>query len=66
MKPTDILALILFGSFGAWLVIAPNSVIRFYGSFHRKNLEVKPIVVRILGFLWIILFVSVILFATSK
>ena len=66
----DVLAIALFGSFGAWWAIAPESVARFYkrldrySPFHRGLAwEPKPVFVRIIGVLWIALVVSVFLFA---
>jgi succinate-acetate transporter protein len=61
MSKSDIFGCALFSSFGLWLILAPQSVIRFYKWFHRNKLLPMPTmkVLRILGLFWIILVVIV-------
>ena len=45
-------------SFGAWWLLAPHSVIRFYTWYWRgKGVFPRPMAVRIFGAVWILLMV---------
>ena len=68
MSASDTISLILFVALGAWWLIAPRSVIRFYTWFHGKHLRVhpKPLGVRIAGFLWIVLVVGIVFFGSRR
>jgi hypothetical protein len=63
MKAQDYLGLILFVGFGLWWVLFPNSVIRFYQWFHGGKVSVrKPLMVRVVGVLWIVMVLGVTLY----
>jgi succinate-acetate transporter protein len=52
----DMIGGIAFASFGLWWLLFPRSVLRFYGAFHRGQIELpKPLGVRLAGGLWLIL-----------
>jgi len=60
MKPQDYLGMTVFVGFGLWWVLLPDSVIRFYGWFHRGKLSMPgPLTVRMIGLAWIALVLSV-------
>jgi hypothetical protein len=61
MKTSEIIGCFLCSSFGLWWVVAPQSVIRFYLWFHRNKIipMPTPMVIRILGFLWVVPVVGV-------
>jgi hypothetical protein len=68
MGATDLLALVLFSSFGVWWFVAPQSVIAFYSWLRRKPLTPRPnpIAIRITGLLWVVLVVSVVAFVARR
>ena len=45
--------------FSLWLILAPRSVIRFYGWFHRMKLPLEPRRVRIAGAFALFLVVAI-------
>jgi succinate-acetate transporter protein len=64
MKPEDYIGLTVFVGFGLWWVLFPNSVIRFYGWFHRGKVSMpRQSAVRMLGALWIAFVLGVTLYA---
>jgi succinate-acetate transporter protein len=62
-KMNDTAWTIAFASFGAWWLVAPESVIRFYHWFHRRSRSQvqmpKPMEIRLLGLSQITLVVCV-------
>ena len=63
MNPSDIGAIALFGGFGLWWVLLPDSVVRFYRWFHRGQVKMPtPLIIRFIGIAWLILFGAVMLF----
>lgn len=58
MKTSDVVAIIAFASFGAWWLIVPRSVNRFYSWLHKRYRPKKPLEIRIVGLLWIILVIG--------
>jgi hypothetical protein len=59
---TDIVPAALFGLFGLWWILAPHSVLHFYGTLHRGKIRLpSPNGVRIAGGLWLALLVVVFL-----
>jgi hypothetical protein len=51
MNPSDIGAIALFGGFGLWWVLLPDSVVRFYRWFHRGQVKMPtPLAIRFIGF----------------
>jgi len=68
IQVSDVVGLVAFASFGLWCVFFPGSVISFYAWFHRgKVMLPKPIGVRLVGALWVLLLVGVAWFnLTSK
>jgi len=68
MKIDDVVGIIAFTSLGAWWLIAPQSVVRFYSWFYkRSNRKIefpKLRVIRIIGLLWMILVICVSIWQT--
>jgi hypothetical protein len=68
---SDILGFLLFYSYGFWLLLAPASVIKFYNCFHDEYLRrhpsraimPKPLVLRILGLLWLVILTLAVFFS---
>jgi hypothetical protein len=57
---SDLLGSGLFVGFGAWFLLAPQSVIAFYSWFHRGRVVMpKPLGVRTVGALSLCLLVAV-------
>jgi hypothetical protein len=56
MNTTDWIGTLAFAAFGAWWIVLPRSVIRFYGWFHRGRLRAPSTVgIQIVGAFWILL-----------
>jgi hypothetical protein len=67
MKAQDYLGLTLFVGFGLWWVLFPNSVIRFYQWLHRGKVSVrKPLMIRVLGVVWLVMVLGVTLYQSNK
>ena len=59
MTSAKIVEVMLVASFGLWWLLFPASVIRFYTWLHRgKFIALRPIGVRLVGAIWILLVVA--------
>ena len=57
---SDMFGLLLALSFGVWWILFPSSVINFYTWFHRGKVALpRPIGVRLVGGLWVVVVVVV-------
>jgi succinate-acetate transporter protein len=66
MPISDLLAITVFVSFGLWWLLLPQSVARFYPWFHRRKIKMpEPIVIRIIGGVWIIIVFALVLSAKN-
>jgi len=64
MNRGDYIGLAVFGSFGLWWLLFPNSVIRFYTWFHGGRVSLpRQVAIRVLGGLWIALVLAITMFA---
>ena len=49
---------VIFGGFGLWWALFPNSVIRFYKWFHNGKVKMaSPKAIRIIGIIWTVFFI---------
>ena len=56
MKPADVIGFAAVVSIGLWLLVFPESVIRFYAWFHHGRTALpRPRGVRIGGAIWLVL-----------
>lgn len=63
MNVSDYIGLAVFVGFGLWWILFPRSVWGFYGRFHSTHRQPpRPVVVRLIGFFWVVLVLSVFLF----
>ena len=66
MSSSEILGFVFYLSFGIWLMLFPNSVIRIYARLLRgKVASPKPLVIRLIGLAWIVLF-CVVIFSINR
>jgi hypothetical protein len=61
MKVSDYIMIGVFGGFGLWWVIFPQSVVQFYTWFHRGAVKMPRSLfgVRLAGVLWLALLATV-------
>jgi hypothetical protein len=66
MSTSDLAGFVLYLSFGLWWLLFPNSVIRLCAWLLRgKAPSLKPLVVRLIGLAWIVLF-CVVIFSINR
>jgi hypothetical protein len=62
MTPSDMLGIGLFGGFGVWWLVAPESVAAFYKWVTRGKTKMpRPIAIRLMGAAWFVLVVTVVI-----
>jgi succinate-acetate transporter protein len=67
MTTGDFLGLALFGGFGLWWLVFPESVIRFYTWFHgRRSRLPRPVAIRVMGAAWFVFVTAVVLLSARK
>ena len=64
MNASDVAGVALFGGFGLWWVLLPDSVVRFYSWFHRGRVKMPTaLAIRFIGIGWLILFASIMFYS---
>jgi len=66
MSLGDLIGAGIFGGFGLWWAVFPNSVVTFYTWFHGGRIRAFPRqhIIRLIGILWIALVLSVAMLQT--
>jgi succinate-acetate transporter protein len=64
MKLSDYIGFVLFGGFGVWWIVLPESVIKLYTWFHKGQVRLPdPSTIRVIGIVWVVV-VAVVEFTT--
>ncbi|UAY52700.1 hypothetical protein [Ferruginibacter albus] len=66
MRIDEIIGVSFFMGFALWLILLPNTVIKFYSWFHNQEVKLKTRHVRNAGFFWLVLVIVLEISALMK
>jgi len=63
MKNDNVIGYLIFMGLGLWLVIIPESVIKFYSWFHKNQMKLPSLkVIRIIGLMIVLLLTTIFIY----